>query len=124
MLNNPKVGQRVRVLEEYRDVWPVSELSDVVGQIAGIGNWPVVRFKGRTDTIHLNIADDQAQHRSGDARCAHDVVSYTVFCECVDEPVFHADQYAVGEPGRRRNVFRVEPPHDVPQRVSIPRDGS
>jgi hypothetical protein len=54
VLTNPKVGQRVRVLDEYRDVWPVSQLADIEGKIAGIGTWPVVRFRGRTDTIHLH----------------------------------------------------------------------
>lgn len=54
MVINPKVGQRVRVLAEYRDVWPVSQLVDVEGMIAGMGNWPVVRFRGRPDTIHLH----------------------------------------------------------------------
>ena len=54
MLNNPKVGQRVRVMDEYRDVWPCGELVNSDGVIAGIGNWPVVRFRGRSDTIHLH----------------------------------------------------------------------
>jgi len=53
MLDNPKVGQHVRVIEEYRDEWPVSELSHTDGEIVGLGNWPVVRFKGRNDTIHV-----------------------------------------------------------------------
>lgn len=54
MLNNPKVGQQVRVMDEYRDEWPVNQLSHFDGTIAGIGNWPMVRFRGRGDTIHLH----------------------------------------------------------------------
>ena len=53
MLINPKIGQRVRVTDEYRDVWPVSGLAQIEGKIAGMGNWPVVQFRGRTDTIHV-----------------------------------------------------------------------
>jgi hypothetical protein len=51
MLNNPRVGQRVRVAEEYRDEWPVQDLAHIDGEIAGIGNWPMVRF--RNTTVHV-----------------------------------------------------------------------
>ena len=53
MLVNPRVGQRVQVMEEYRDVWPVSELVHIEGRVAGVGNWPLVRFRGREGATHI-----------------------------------------------------------------------
>jgi len=53
MLDNPKVGQHVRVIEEYRDEWPVNGLAHTDGEVIGVGRWPMVRFKGRNEIIHV-----------------------------------------------------------------------
>jgi hypothetical protein len=53
MLVDPRVGQRVRVKVEYRDEFPVYDIGHLEGVIAGIGNWPMVNFKGRDGVIHV-----------------------------------------------------------------------
>jgi hypothetical protein len=53
MLDNPHVGQRVRIGAEYRDEWPVQNIGDRPGQIMGVGSSLAVEFDGLLHLVYV-----------------------------------------------------------------------